>query len=79
MLAIREEELNMVNGGFEIAGLNVWPKFYEGDWVISKSEPDAGVGVVVAREYHDGWFYYVSMDAGRLYAPESDLEYAYTK
>ncbi len=83
MLAIREEKMNMVNGGIGLAGLIDGliggPKFQDGDWVMSKSQPDAGVGVVVGKEYHEGWYYLVAMEGGRLYAPESDLEYAITK
>ncbi len=79
MLAIREEELNMVNGGSILAGLIGGSQFNEGDWVMSKSQPDLGIGVVVGKEYHEGWYYLVAMDSGRLYAPESDLEYAITK
>lgn len=76
MLTIREEELNMINGGSILEGLIGGPQFQEGDWVMSKSEPQGGIGVVVGKEYHEGWYYYVAMDYGKLYAPESDLEYA---
>jgi len=79
MLAIREEELNMVNGGIGFAGLFGGPKFSEGDLVISKSEPVIGVGVVVGKEYNEGWHYALKLDRGMFYTTEDDLEYAITK
>ena len=85
MLELREEELNMVNGGVGISEIAnavglatglIRPKFKDGDRVISKSSPDLGVGTVVDEEYHEGWFYYVITDGGRLYTSEDDLEFA---
>ena len=75
MLAIREEELNTVNGGMAIGGLLGGSKFEIGDKVISKSEPDLGIGEVVTKEYNKGWFYGVVMSGGMLYTYEYDLEY----
>ena len=74
MLTLREEELNMVNGGFAIGSDICGPMFSIGDRVISKSEPDLGVGVVVSRKYDKGWFYGVAMTGGMLYTYEDDLE-----
>ncbi len=76
MLAIREEKLNMVNGGIGFAGLIGGPEFSEGDWVMSKSNPELGIGVVVGSTYHEGWYYSVAMDSGILFISENDLEYA---
>ncbi len=74
MSTIRENELNMVNGG--AAGLFGGAKFRVGDRVISKSEPDGGVGTVVKCEYNQGWWYDVRMQGGNLYTSEGDLEFA---
>ena len=79
MSAIREEELNKVNGGTvfgtvfgeQLGG----PKFNVGERVISKSEPELGVGVIEDRTYNKGWFYSVSMAGGTLHTFEDDLEY----
>ena len=84
MLAIREEELNMVNGGFNLsqkAGLVglYRPKFAVGERVMSKSEPDLGIGTVADIEFHDGYFYTVQMNGGMLYTSEDDLEYPIMK
>ncbi len=76
MLAIRDEKLNMVVGGNGFAGLVGGPKFSEGDWVMSKSDPSLGVGVVVGKEYSRGWFYSVAMDGGMLFTSQDDLEFA---
>ncbi len=75
MLAIREEELNRVNGGLALAFAGAFggSKFNEGDRVISKTDPGFGVGTVVGKEYHRGWFYMVVMGGGLLYASEDDL------
>ena len=75
MLAMKEEELNMVNGGTVFGELLGGPKFNVGEKVISKSEPDLGVGVIVSRKYEKGWFYGVAMAGGTLYTYEDDLEY----
>ena len=74
MSAIREEELNMVTGGAK--GLLGGAKFNVGDKVISKSNPDGGVGTVIKSQYNKGWWYDVRMQGGTLNTPESDLEYA---
>ena len=50
MSAIREEELNMVNGGNAQRGLIGGAKFNAGDKVIVKSAPDGGIGTVVKRQ-----------------------------
>ena len=52
------------------------PKFNVGDKVISKSNPDGGVGTVIKSQYNKGWWYDVRMQGGTLNTPESDLEYA---
>ena len=75
MLAMREEELNMVNGGTVFGELFGGPKFNVGERVISKSEPELGVGLVVSRKYEKGWFYGVAMAGGMLYTYQDDLEY----
>ena len=79
MLTMREEELNMVNGGTvfgtvfgEMLGGS---KFNVGDRVISKSEPELGVGVVEEKNYDKGWHYSVAMAGGTLHTYEDDLEY----
>ena len=78
MLAMREKELNMVNGGTvfgtvfgELFG---GPKFSVGDRVISISDPDMGVGVVSGMDYNEGWFYSVATDRGMYHTSEADLE-----
>ena len=76
MLAIREEELNMVNGGNVLEELIGGPKFSDGDWVMSVSSPELGVGIVLSKEYNRGWFYTVAMDSGMLYTSQDDLEFA---
>ena len=76
MLALREEKLNMVNGGISIGSGICGPKFSMGDRVISKSDPDYGVGTVLESTYNEGWWYTVAMDSGMLYTSEADLEYA---
>ena len=79
MLATREEELSMVNGGTvfgtvfgEMIGGS---KFNIGERVISKSEPDLGVGVIIDKNYDKGWHYNVAMAGGTLHTFEEDLEY----
>ena len=79
MLAIREEELSMVNGGFSIGSIIGGPKFKMGEKVISISNPDLGIGTVLDWEYNRGWFYTVAMDSGMLYSSEDDLEYPILK
>ena len=74
MLALREEELNMINGGNAAKGMLGGAKFNVGDKVISKSAPDGGVGTVEKSKYDKGWWYSVRMQGGLLYTPESDLE-----
>ncbi len=74
MTAIREEELNMINGGVAPAGLIGGAKFNVGDKVIVKSAPDGGIGTVIKSQYNRGWWYAVRIQGGTLTAPESDLE-----
>ena len=74
MLTLREEELNMINGGNAAKGMLGGAKFNVGDKVISKSAPDGGVGTVEKSKYDKGWWYSVRMQGGLLYTPESDLE-----
>ena len=74
MSKIIDEELNKVNGGFSIGALFGGPKFNIGDKVISKSDPDLGVGTIVRSQYREGWWYSVVMAGGMLYVPEADLE-----
>ena len=75
MLAIREEKINMVNGGAGIGEMFGGPKFQMGERVMSISDPDLGIGTVLDSEYNRGWFYTVAMDNGMLYTSEADLEY----
>ena len=74
MSALREEELNMINGGNAEKGMLGGAKFNVGDKVISKLAPDGGVGTVEKSKYDKGWWYSVRMQGGLLYTPESDLE-----
>ena len=81
MLTIREEELNMVNGGMDLTQIAseiglYRPKFAIGERVMSISEPDLGVGTVTDISFHDGYFYTVMMNGGQLYTSENDLEFA---
>ena len=81
MLTIREEELNMVNGGMDLGQIaNIVglyrPKFAIGERVMSISEPDLGVGTVTDISFQDGYFYTVMMNGGQLYTSENDLEFA---
>ncbi len=84
MLTIREEKLNMVNGGMDIpqiaclAGL-YRPKFAVGEKVMSKTSPELGVGTVTDISFQDGYFYTVMMSGGMLYAAEEELEFAVTQ
>ena len=75
MLAIREEELNMVSGGMAIGGLFGAPKFKSGDSVVCKSRPDLGIGTVLKCDYNRRWWYTVAVDCGELYTFEDNLEY----
>ncbi len=75
MSAIREEELNMVNGGAAAKGLLGGAKFNVGDKVIVKSDPDGGIGTVIKSNYDKGWWYTVRIQGGVLTAPEKDLQY----
>ena len=75
MLTIREEELNMVNGGTVFGESFGEPKFKVGDRVISKSQPEYGVGIVLSRHYDEGWSYIVLSGGGLHGYSESDLEY----
>ena len=75
MSAIREKELNMVNGGTVFGELFGGSKFRVGDRVISKAEPELGVGVVEEKNYDKGWHYSVAMAGGVLHTFEDDLEY----
>ena len=75
MLAIREEELNMVNGGTIFGESFGESKLKVGDRVISKSEPDYGIGIVVLKGYNEGWTYTVMNGGGIRHYLESDLEY----
>ena len=79
MKKIQEEELNMVNGGTvfgepfdESFGE---PKFKVGDRVISKSEPDYGIGIIVSTDSNKGWVYTVKNGGGIRRYRESDLAY----
>ncbi len=74
MSAIREEELNLVNGGMAEGQMLGGSKFNEGDLVMSKSQPEMGVGTVTGKKYFRGWHYYVSIGKGKMYVPENDLE-----
>ena len=76
MSALKEEELNMINGGNAEKGMLGGAKFNVGDKVISKSAPDGGVGTVEKSKYDKGWWYSGRMQGGLLYTPESDLEHA---
>ena len=76
MLAIREEELNMVNGGNALEELFSGPKFSVGDRVMSLSRPELGVGLVIDTKYDKGWIYSVEMYSGVIYATQEDLEFA---
>ena len=75
MLAMREEELNMVNGGTVFGEMLGGSKFSVGDRVISKLEPELGVGLVIDKKYDKGWHYSVAMAGGVLHTFEDDLEY----
>lgn len=77
MLAIREEELNMVNGGTANNEMLGGPKFNEGDWVTSKSQSYLGVGLVYSRRYDEGWKYNVFIGGSLVEFPESDLEISF--
>ncbi len=69
MTAIREEELNMINGGVAPAGLIGGAKFNVGDKVIVKSAPDGGIGTVVKitmKEYEDYMNSFVRVDIEEL-------------
>ena len=78
MLAMREKELNMVNGGTVFGTVfgkvPFGPRFRVGESVISKSEPELGVGVINGLEYREGWYYSVAMAGGTLHTFEDDLE-----
>ncbi len=79
MKEIKENELNTVNGGMglggDTAGMLGGSKFNEGDMVMSKSQPDMGVGTVTGKKYCRGWHYYVQpVKGGKMYVPENDLE-----
>ena len=75
MLTIREEELNKVNGGTVFGETYGEPKFKVGDRVISKSQPEYGVGIVLSRHYSEGWSYIVLNGGGLRGYFESDLEF----
>ena len=91
MLTIREEELNMVSGGTVFGtvfgelsqlanGTGLYrPKFAIGERVMSKSEPDLGVGTVTDIHFQNGYFYTVMMSGGQLYAAEDELEFVVTR
>ena len=85
MSTIREEELNMVNGGSAQRGLIGGAKFNvgdrvivksapDGDRVIVKSAPDGGIGTVVKSQNDKGWKYTVRIQGGTLTTFEGDLE-----
>ena len=74
MLAIREEELNMVNGGNALEVLISDSKFNVGQPVIFRGQEDYGVGVVLSKSYKKGWHYHVAFDNVMVYAREEDLE-----
>ncbi len=73
MSTIRENELNMVNGG-ATKGLLGGAKFNVGDKVIVKSAPDAGIGTVIKSQYDKGWQYTIRIQGGVLTTSEYDLE-----
>ncbi len=79
MLAMREEKLNMVNGGAVcdelVSQLIGGSQFNVGDNVISKSYPDLGVGTVVSKEYNRGWWYNVVFEFRMIYTSEDELEF----
>ena len=68
MLTLREEELNMINGGNAAKGMLGGAKYNVGDKVISKSAPDGGVGTVEKSKYDKGWWYSVRMQAVSFHA-----------
>ncbi len=74
MSMIREEELNMANGGNAQRGLIGGAKFNVGDRVIVKSAPDGGIGTVVKSRYDKGWKYTVRIQGGTLTTFEGNLE-----
>ncbi len=75
MTNVREEELIIVNGGAFGGRTLGGSKFNEGDVVISKANPDFGVGTVTGKKYFRGWHYYVESAKGsKIYTIESDLE-----
>lgn len=74
MLTMMEEELNMVNGGTVFGEMLGESKFSIGQRVISKSEPELGVGTVESKDYDKGWHYSVRMAGGMLHTFEDDLE-----
>ena len=75
MLTIREEELNKVNGGTVFGETYGEPKFKVGDRVISKSQPEYGVGIVFFGHYSEGWSYIVLIGGDFRGYFESDLEF----
>ena len=78
MLAIKEEELNMVNGG-TLFGDIPEAKFHVGDRVRVTTEPPTKVGVVTNVSYNYGessWYYGVRMDDNEVFlAPEEVIDY----
>ncbi len=74
MKNINEKELEKVNGGMIGGGTLGGSKFEEGQLVMSKSQPDMGVGTITGKKYSRGWHYYVTVGKGKMYVPESDLE-----
>ena len=76
MLAIKEEELKMVNGGTVFGTVFGGSKFNVGDRVISQLDPDYGVGIIVAKQYYEGWWYSVAMSGRIINTSEDDLEFA---
>ena len=74
MLAIREEELNLVNGGTANSEMLGGPKFSMGEWVVSKSQSYLGSGIVISSRYDEGWKYNLFIGGSLVEFPESDLE-----
>ena len=72
MLEMREE-LEKVVGGMG-NGTMGGSRYNVGDRVMSKSNPDFGVGTVTGVKYYRGWHYYVQMDnGGKMYVPQYDV------
>ena len=75
MSEIREEKLNIINGGVAAKGLIGGAKFNIGDKVIVKSAPEGGIGTVIKSQYDKGWQYTVRLQGGVLSTYENGLQY----